>query len=236
MLDDVLLQHFLHEFHGYGSYEAPWWFIGMEEGGGNDEAEVIRRLLAWDKRGRLELEDVTEYHREFGVTKFWKTMPPTQPTWRQLIRLLLTAKLNQTGQVTLNQIREYQRDKWGRHGSETCLLDLLPLPSPKANAWGYNVWSNMSQLLSRDSYREWLAPKRIEIIRRQIARHRPKFVVLYGKAYFKYWQEIANIASWTDDPSGFSSPKSGSTIFAADPHPASKWSSSFWTTVGSRLA
>lgn len=70
MLDDQLLDDFIQKFRGYGSYEAPWWFIGMEEGGGNDEVELASRLSAWDKRGRLELEDIAEYHREFGVTKF----------------------------------------------------------------------------------------------------------------------------------------------------------------------
>lgn len=208
----------------------------MEEGGGDDEAEIASRLSAWDRRGRLELEDVAEYHREFGVTKFWRDKPPTQPTWRQLIRLVLTAKLNRQKSVELLQIRQYQRDHWGKHGDEACLLELLPLPSPKAKVWHYNTWSNVSQLSSRESYREWLLSKRAEFIRQQIGKHRPKFVVFYGKKYFKRWQEIANVSSRIDDPDGCAIWKSKATTFVAVPHPSSKRANVFWTTVGSRLA
>ena len=236
MLDDQLLHDFIRKFRGYGSYKSPWWFIGMEEGGGIDEAEISRRLSAWAKRGRLELEDIAEYHREFGVTKFWRDNPPTQPTWRQLLRLMLTAKLNQKEPIDLRQIRQYQRDSLGRHGNETCLLELLPLPSPKADAWRYSTWSNISQLSSRESYREWLLPNRVEFIRHQIEKHRPSVVVFYGKRYFKHWREIASDASRTDDPIGFTTWKSDATTYVAVPHPASKRQSSFWMSAGASLA
>lgn len=235
MLDDLLLQDFIQGFRGYGTFEAPWWFVGMEEGGGNDEAEIARRLSAWDKRGRLELDDVAEFHREFGVSKFWKKNPPTQPTWRKLIRLMLAATMKQASEITLKQIREYQRDHWGRTESETCLLELLPLPSPDSEVWQYDAWSEICQLADRDSYREWMIPSRIEFIRRRIEKYRPKIVVFYGKEYLKYWQEIASVASWTDDSNGFSICESAGTKFVAVPHPASEWANSFWTNIGRRL-
>lgn len=236
MLDDALLQEFIHGFYGYGSFAAPWWFIGMEERGGNDEAEIAGRLSAWDIRGCLELEDAAEYHREFGVTKFWQDSPPTQPTWRQLLRLMLTAKLNRKEPVELSQIRQYQRDNWGRHGNETCLLELLPLPSPNAQEWHYNSWTRISQLSSRESYSDWLLPNRMEFIRQQIGKHRPNFVIFYGKRYFEFWQEIAYGASRSDDPNGFSIWKSDATTFVAVPHPRYERTNLFWTIVGIRLA
>ena len=36
--DDLLLDEFAHNFYGYGNYGGQFWFIGMEEGGG----ELIR--------------------------------------------------------------------------------------------------------------------------------------------------------------------------------------------------
>jgi hypothetical protein len=51
-LDESLLQEFMSNFYGYGNYAAPYWFIGMEEGGGDTIEEITRRLTVWDQRGR----------------------------------------------------------------------------------------------------------------------------------------------------------------------------------------
>lgn len=207
----------------------------MEEGGGNDEAEIAGRLAAWDKRGRLELEDIAEFHREFGVTKFWKKKPPTQPTWRKLIRLTLAATTEQGSEITLNQIREYQRDHWGRTKNEACLLELLPLPSPDSEVWQYDACSEIPQLADRAAYREWILPSRIEFIRRRLKEHRPKFVVFYGLGYSKHWREIADVEFAVDDLKGFSTGASGTTTYVLAPHPVSEWSNAFWDNVGKTL-
>jgi len=39
-LDPAKLQHWIDNFYGYGSWDAPVWFIGYEEGGGADYMEV----------------------------------------------------------------------------------------------------------------------------------------------------------------------------------------------------
>jgi len=67
MLDDRLLADFMLRFYGYGSFSAPIWFVGMEEGGGADLAELTDRLTAWDQGGRSELEDVAQYHKKIRV-------------------------------------------------------------------------------------------------------------------------------------------------------------------------
>ncbi len=43
--DDGLLWEYMSTFYGYGDYGAGYWFVDMEEGGGNSAAEVERRLL-----------------------------------------------------------------------------------------------------------------------------------------------------------------------------------------------
>ncbi len=35
IFNDQLLQNFMQRFYGYGTYAGDYWFVGMEEGGGN---------------------------------------------------------------------------------------------------------------------------------------------------------------------------------------------------------
>jgi hypothetical protein len=49
MLNDQLLEAFMSGFYGFGNYQARYWFIGMEEGGGNKPDDIARQLDIWDK-------------------------------------------------------------------------------------------------------------------------------------------------------------------------------------------
>src|SRR5258706_11670073 len=97
MLDEELLQAFIEGFFGYGSWSAPIWFVGMEEEGGASAGEIALRLEAWSARGRKSLEDLVDYYRAFGVAKYFEDRPARQrtygpllqPTWKQLVRVLL---------------------------------------------------------------------------------------------------------------------------------------------------
>ena len=90
-LPDLLLQDYVHQFFGYGSYGGDWWLIGMEEGGGNNVEEVATRLRLWDQRGRRELEDVDMFESSPELAKWFTARPPLQPTWRGLARMILAA-------------------------------------------------------------------------------------------------------------------------------------------------
>src|SRR5713226_7016665 len=92
MFDDQLLTAFINHFYGYGNYDAKYWFVGMEEGGGNDFTEIVKRINAWDSRGRKELEDVAEYHKAIGITRLFDERPRLQTTWNKMIRILLSAE------------------------------------------------------------------------------------------------------------------------------------------------
>jgi hypothetical protein len=35
LFDDQLLERFMCTFYGYGNYRGAYWFVGMEEGGGD---------------------------------------------------------------------------------------------------------------------------------------------------------------------------------------------------------
>ena len=104
--DDLLLDEFAHSFYGYGNYGGQFWFIGMEEGGGDSFAEVAKRLEAWALRGRREIDDVAEYLAAIGITHLHNDHPKLQSTWSGLIRILLSSN----GETpTTEQVREYQR-------------------------------------------------------------------------------------------------------------------------------
>jgi hypothetical protein len=69
LFDDQLLSEFVQNFYGYGNYSGQFWFIGMEEGGGNSFSEINTRLAVWANRGRNELEDLgvtSEYFHQVG--------------------------------------------------------------------------------------------------------------------------------------------------------------------------
>jgi len=68
LFDDQLLNEFVENFYGYGSYNGQFWFVGMEEGGGNSFLELENRLNAWIRRGKHELEDLAQYHANIGLT------------------------------------------------------------------------------------------------------------------------------------------------------------------------
>lgn len=92
-LDEQLLDTFANTFYGYGNEEADYWFVGMEEGGGNSYEEINCRLLTWKQRGQNELELVHTFHQDIGMgmEKFFQNPPKDQHTWSRLIRILLSA-------------------------------------------------------------------------------------------------------------------------------------------------
>lgn len=158
MFDDALLSDFARLHYGYGDFRGDFWFVGMEEGGGDSFEDIERRLQTWRKRGGLELDDVAEYHKEMGITHLFRERPRIQTTWGGLIRILMATK----GRTpSTDDIREYQRDCLGRTVGETCLLELLPLPSPSTKHWFYGEHSRLPYLVNRDAYREAFIRRRI---------------------------------------------------------------------------
>lgn len=216
MLDDTLLSGFSETFFGYGSLNAPAWFIGMEEGGGASEEEIAKRLSAWRSLGEGKLVDLVKFHRAIGEDRWFSPNARLQPTWSKLIRLILSWKGKQ---VSRQAILDFQTSSLGQESGEAALLELLPLPSPSVGNWGYSDWSNLSWIQSREDYRIHLVDKRISGLRQLIEEHHPKLVVFYGRTYEANWSKLTGIdfasganteASWT---------LKGMTQFCSLPHP-----------------
>ena len=95
-LDDKLLQHFITTFYGSGNYYGDYWFIGMEEGGGNDLKAVESRIKTWQNLGEPELVDLYDFHMGINYPHYHTNPVKFQTTWKQQIRIILASKLKST--------------------------------------------------------------------------------------------------------------------------------------------
>jgi hypothetical protein len=185
-LDDTLLEQFMSRFLGYGSFNARFWFIGMEEGGGNDFEQVSKRLETWRSRGMRELEDVRDYHLAIGIDRFFREPIKIQRTWAHLVRVYLSALGHS---IETEDIKKYQAKKLGRQDGDTAILELMPLCSPGTGYWFYDRWSDLPYLKSREQYELQVMPNRIALLKNKLQTNQPKVVVFYGVSYREYYEE-----------------------------------------------
>lgn len=229
-LDDQLLRHFMQTFYGYGNDRGAYWFIGMEEGGGDTLAEVQNRLATWQARGARALEDVVDYHLALGITHPFTDHPKIQPTWGKLIRVLLSS---QGTTPTREAIRQYQRTEWARPDSDSCLLELLPLPSPSTHHWLYGEHSTLPELATRESYRTAWVVRRSHALQQQITHHQPAVVICYSFGYLEYWQGIVGGDLLAAAAGAFYHTTVGNTLCVVIKHPAATGvTSAYFEAVG----
>jgi hypothetical protein len=192
--EPALLAAFLRGFFGYGNPAAPLWFVGMEEGcEARDElgirAESVRRMMAWEARGRRVVDDLRGYHEHIGVIRHFNADAPLQATWRGLMRVRSEALGQEPG---ADDLRQHQISGWGGQGGDCCLLELFPLAKPKRASWPFGAWAlHFPDLESDIAYRRNLAPRREQELSRLIEEHRPVAVVFYGAEHKAHWDAIA---------------------------------------------
>jgi hypothetical protein len=187
------IDEFASGFYGYGDFDSPLWFIGMEEGGGTSAEEVTNRIRAWQQRGCMPLEDVAEYHNAFlkhGYSSITK-----QNTWSALSRIQLAYNFGPKSGIS---VRDHWQQQLGRKGSATCIMELNPLPSPSIDTWKYPEFTDMPFLASRIAYNARYRADRIASIKDMLVQHTPKTVIFYGKKYESFWVEVAGSALKTE--------------------------------------
>lgn len=193
------MQQMAQRSYGYGRWDAPYWFIGPEQGQGQKENnDLTRRVEAWCHFGKRELDDCREFHCRIGEKRWHKERPSLQSTWRPLI-LLLHSFLDRD--IDPDTLRDTQRDCWGSLQGETCVIELSGLAA-----------NNLTVSRDRNSFRQ----KRIDVIRERMLDNRPKVVVMYGRGQRQSWKQIA----------GHALPMDGvlctdGMIFLQTPHPVS---------------
>lgn len=223
MLDGELVTMFATNFYGYGDDKAPLWFVGLEEGGGNDLSKVQARLLEWQRRGGHELEDLKEFHEAIGVRNWFGNSPKIQTTWGKYIRLLLSARNG--APASDDDVRGLQTSGFGQYGSRTCLIELLPLPSPSIDDWNYEATEDLLWLESRKKYRQHHLPHRAKQIARKIKDKQPKVVVFAARKFEKpkIWSHFEGFPALERDVvRGLASASLGETRLIVIRHPASR--------------
>ncbi|MFP4296953.1 MAG: hypothetical protein ACLFT0_03735 [Spirulinaceae cyanobacterium] len=234
LFDDELLTEFADSFFGYGSYCGKYWFVGMEEGGGDSFTDINHRLNVWNERGKQELEDLAMYHQRLGAGCFFNDKPKLQRTWHKLIRIYLSAKGED---VSTTRVREFQKSTLGRKESDIALLELLPLPSPSTKHWFYAQHSELSHLAARDIYHNYYALKRATHIKQRVKHHKPKVVVFYGKGYKEWWQAIADNELHEEKELGILKGRSRFTLFIVTKHPVAMGvTNNYFQEIGQAIA
>jgi len=218
-LNELLLKDFITTFYGSGNYEGDYWFIGMEEGGGNELGEVKTRLITWHELGKTELVDIFDFHKRINFPEYFTDPVKLQKTWMQQARIVLASKGLPSNTA---DVKTYQRDIIGRKDSETCLMEILPLPSPSTSEWNYGRWTDISYLRTREIYREFCLPWRIKTIRSRIENYQPRHIIFCGLSYSKYWQTIAGSDLLFQNQNGFYASKSNGILYLIAKHPASR--------------
>jgi hypothetical protein len=200
--------------YGYGHWKALYWFIGPEQGQSVSENNNLTiRHKAFRRLEQHGLCDCGAFHHAIHEERWHRQRPALQPTWRRLILLLMSFLGKKRGNESL---RAYQRDRWGRRGGETCVIELSGLPA-----------RNLKVAREREAFRE----NRVRFIRRKMLACKPVFVVMYGKGVMKYWKEIV-------DPRvrPGSVQKVGSTIVAFAPHPVAYGvRKKYWVALGRKM-
>jgi len=214
------LLEFISTFYGYGDLKSNIWFIGMEEGGGNTLEEVNARIQAWVTDGKNITADIFSIHQAISQTEYFNfPKPKLQRTWAKLIRMQLALEA-QT--VTSELVAEFQAKRLGRLSKNTCLLELLPLPAPNLNSWCYSELTQIAFLESRSAYKKEMLPKRISGLRQLIRKHKPEYVIFYGKLYQPYWRQIAGCTLKPIEGGKLFFGHDTDTCFVMAPHPVAR--------------
>jgi hypothetical protein len=201
--------------YGYGRWDAPYWFIGLEQGQAPSENNDLKpRVKAWLDLGCHELSDCREFHHRIQEKRWHREKPPLQLTWRRLMLLLMAFLKRNTDKESL---RNYQRDRWGRlSGGETCVIELSGLAA-----------RNFRVPRDRRLFRQ----ERIDVIRQRMLTYRPALVVMYGRSEKEDFEKIAGCSF----PAG-NILKRGSTIIAFTPQPTARGQrDAWWAALGERL-
>jgi len=239
--DEQLLDDFANTFYGYGDYQGKYWFIGMEEGGGDSYEKVNNQLLTWERRGRCELELLPAFDQDLGIGNYFQMPPKNQPTWNRLIRVILSASDpgwdSKTAQLQKKAVQDYQVSKLGRMPGQDCLIELFPLPSPSMSHWIYaDHASKLQQFKDRQKYREHYLPRRVHHIRKRIHQYNPAVVVFYGFSYRSYWEQIVEDSFSHDPTHNIYTIQRNTTLFSIIYHPARKADYAYFHTVGRLIA
>ncbi|MFN8372990.1 MAG: hypothetical protein U0694_08940 [Anaerolineae bacterium] len=176
---------------GYGSLNAPYWFMGMEEGtGGHEVAEA-------NLRGRLRFAapvmDLRTAHDADHLNWDICQHRNAYPLCWLIIAKITRALHGHDDWRSLERARDYVCERLGHPEGETFLPDLMPLPKPSAGHWSslYAAWYPTLK-----AYYASVLPKRQHMFRELLAQHRPRLLLCYGRANYPHYKGLVEVSDW----------------------------------------
>jgi uncharacterized protein (DUF433 family) len=184
MITADLVHRRITNFWGYGSFEAPTWLVGMEEGLG-DEIDVEERFRATDGKNAVDMRrDMARVQHHMAW--FLPSAPEIQSTFKYPIALYLYFKYGKA--PSLEEIRSYQLRILGDIDlNDSCVIDLMPLP---ARSTSDADWQYSGYVGRREQYVKKYKPERLRQLRNFIAEHRPRLVIFHSLTYRADWASV----------------------------------------------
>lgn len=195
LIEEKSLRHWIDNFYGYGSWQARFWFIAHEEGGGELPEEVAEKLdyfTSSDAHREGILCDIRDLYKHVAVR--WES--PKASLFQNLYAYRFGQDAVQHGiwknliaftcgyqHENLPDLLAYQQNNFLSPATQNeALIRLYPLPAPHSHAWYYN-WLDLPHLpflKSRRLYQEHLFERRIHTVLSNISTCKPKVVLMYG--------------------------------------------------------
>lgn len=195
LIEAEKLQHWINHFYGYGSWQARFWFVGYEEGGGELPEEVADKINYFHaahpaKDGALcdirELYSHVAMHLDGPKAGLFSnryeyrfdTNAIQSSVWKNLIAFAHGYRHEKQPDPLAYQKQHLAVPSAQREA----LIQLYPLPSPHNHAWYYS-WLDLPQLRfikDRTVYQEHVYPHRIRTILTNLQTHRPELVLMHG--------------------------------------------------------
>ena len=233
MINPQVLIDYMSRFVGFGDPSAPFWFIGLEQGGGENLAELARRLDAWRDLGAGSFADLKEYCERIGEARWHGRSARIQPTLGKLVRVVLASQ----GQpIDSDSVRRHQAETFGRMAGGSVIAELMPLPSRNISQWIYSSLGAAPELQSRDAYLRHYRPLRLALLQRAIREAAPRAVVFIGTSEMETWSAVAG-KRFTQGRGGANWCEVGPTRFVVLTHPTAYGAkNAYFEEIGRALA
>jgi len=225
-----MIDAYCNQFFGYGRWDAPVWFVGLEEAATGTPNELQARLRAWDKRGRRELEDAPSFYPACEQHKWHGRSAILQRTWRQLIRILLSSG----GKPIADKVvLEFQQYALGASSGRACFTELLPLPAPSHRQWPYVDHENLpAWMRDRGQFTRTVLPGRTAVLRNKIAYHHPGIVIFYFWKPREFAEAVAGGVFHPIIPEQLLGLERNGTAYFIIGHPASNYPDAYFDRLG----
>ena len=162
----------LTTFIGYGNPAGKYWFIGLEEGFSPESESSAEADLRREIEIRTTWDDVEDIHHTRATVGL--TMRGGSPAWNAMS--LIALKLD--GDHSWRTPVPYKEKRLARLHDDTFLTELFPLPTSDHSV---DRWPYTAPYADRPDYEEAVLPRRVKLIQDLLARHKPSYVICYGK-------------------------------------------------------